>query len=129
MDLEVSVVSPEKVLFEGTASYINLSGKKGAFSVLPGHAPLIAELEPGLVEVNTKLEKLSFVIDGGFVEVNSNKVSALVEGAVAAQDVKPDVESQELQELLQKTVTGDEAMRRHQAKIDVRRARIRYALS
>ncbi|MFO1472149.1 MAG: hypothetical protein U1F27_14060 [Turneriella sp.] len=51
--LTVSIYSPERKLLEEPAVSVGLPGKKGAFTVLRGHANLVAELEAGVVHVQT----------------------------------------------------------------------------
>ena len=45
------LVSPEKVLLAGEAEQVLLPGSEGDMTVLPGHAPLISTLRPGVVDV------------------------------------------------------------------------------
>ena len=44
--LTVRILTPEGTLFEGAAEAVFLPGMKGAFEVLPGHAPLSPPQEP-----------------------------------------------------------------------------------
>ena len=84
MDLEI--LTPEKKMFSGTVYGVQLPGEDGMFEVLEKHAPLVAALRDG----NLKILKdksagniANYTIRSGFVEVIDNKVSVLVEGAVA----------------------------------------------
>lgn len=76
--MKVTIVSPEKRLFEGECNAVKLPGKKGRFEVLNGHAPLISILVSG--KISCAGEK-SFDVDiaGGFVEIGNNIVSICVE--------------------------------------------------
>ncbi len=76
--MKVTIVSPEKTLFEGEVEGVKLPGAKGRFEVLKDHAPLISTLTQGTIEClgNTPYK---VTISGGFVEVARNVVSVCVE--------------------------------------------------
>jgi F-type H+-transporting ATPase subunit epsilon len=78
--LQLKVVSPEKVMFDGTIESIVVPGTLGRFEILVDHAPIISSLEKGEVEfTKSDGEKIQFNILGGFVEVQKNVVSLCVE--------------------------------------------------
>lgn len=76
--MKVTIVSPEKTLFEGDAESVKLPGTKGRFEVLNRHAPIISTLCNGDVECEGK-EPFKVTIKGGFVEVAHNVVAICVE--------------------------------------------------
>ena len=39
-ELHLSIVSPEKSVFDGDVKIVTLPGTIGSFSILPGHAPM-----------------------------------------------------------------------------------------
>ena len=77
--LQLRIVSPEKVEFDGPVESILVPGTMGQFEILNDHAPIISTLQKGDVEYVTKEGKVSLSILGGFVEVQKNKVSLCVE--------------------------------------------------
>lgn len=81
----LEILTPEKKLYSGEASLVQLPGVDGLFEILDKHAPLISALSKGTVKVNDKDGKLkNFTINGGFVECLNNKVIVCAEGGVAA---------------------------------------------
>ena len=78
--LHVSIVSPERKLFEGEAERIAVPGEMGRFEVRHNHAPIISTLAAGTVTC-VGSETVSIAIAGGFVEVARNGVSVCVEEA------------------------------------------------
>jgi F-type H+-transporting ATPase subunit epsilon len=67
-------------IFEGEVSLVKVPGSKGSFEVLNNHAPIISTLEEGKVKVITgNNETKYFDIDGGVIEVNSNRIILLAE--------------------------------------------------
>lgn len=79
-ELQLKIISPEKLLFQGSVLSVTLPGTDGEFGILPNHAPLIASLDKG--EISYEIEDASqekVVIESGFVEVKKNVVTVCVE--------------------------------------------------
>lgn len=76
--MKVTIVSPEKTLFESEVVSVKLPGQLGGFEVLPGHAPIISTLVAGQV-ICEGSQPYSVEITGGFVEVARDVVSVCVE--------------------------------------------------
>ena len=77
--LQLKIVSPEKIEYDGVAERILVPGTLGQFEILNDHAPIISTLQKGIVEYVNKEGKSSLEILGGFVEVQKNQVSLCVE--------------------------------------------------
>ncbi len=76
--MKVTIVSPEKTLYEGDVEGVKLPGTLGRFEVLKGHAPIISTLVAGTVECIGN-EPYLITVSGGFVEVANNAISVCVE--------------------------------------------------
>ena len=73
--LELSIRTPEQILFEGRAASIILPGEMGVFEVLPFHKPLMSRLISGIIIFGqTKIS-----ITRGIVRVAGNKVTAIIQ--------------------------------------------------
>lgn len=77
--LTLKIVSPERIVFNGEVESVLVPGTLGSFEILNDHAPIISSLQPGLVEYATKEGKVQLHINGGFVQVQKNRVSLCVE--------------------------------------------------
>ncbi len=78
--MHLQLITPEKILFEGEASYIQIPGSEGEFGVLSGHAPTIATLKEGIVGIEMASgQKQEFPVYGGVAEVTPDHVTLLVE--------------------------------------------------
>jgi len=80
--MNLSIITPEQTVFEGTAERVQLPGVSGKFEVLQDHAALISALAFGEVKVTTDGDVQLMQITGGFVEVLNNTVTVLAEGIV-----------------------------------------------
>lgn len=77
--LQLRIVSPEKVEYDGAVERVLVPGTMGQFEILNDHAPIISTLQKGTVEYVGGEGKVSLEIQGGFVEVQKNQVSLCVE--------------------------------------------------
>ncbi len=75
--LEVKILSPQEVLFEGQAQRVILPGEHGVFEVCPFHRPLVSRLLPGHVLIDGQ----SLAIQRGVVKVLHDTLTAIVEPA------------------------------------------------
>lgn len=77
--LQFSLVSPEKVLLDQPVSMVVIPGREGDIGVLPGHAPLLTLLRPGVVTVYEEEKVIvKIFVNGGFAEVTPEKCTTLV---------------------------------------------------
>ena len=87
--VHVDIVSAEEQLFSGLAEFVVLPGEAGELGILPGHAPLLTRIRPGVVRVklpNEAGEELVFVA-GGMLEVQPQRVTVLADTAIRAHDL------------------------------------------
>ena len=85
--MNLEILTPERKLFSGDVYGVQLPGVEGSFEVLERHAPLVAALKAGRLKIlkDKQNHLANFDIQAGFVEVFNNKVTVLVEGAVAVE--------------------------------------------
>ena len=80
------LVSPEKLLFSGEVTQVDLPGSEGDFGVLAGHAPLVTTLRPGILVIYGSAGELRIVVNGGFAEVGPAGLNVLAELAVPVEE-------------------------------------------
>jgi len=79
--MHISVLTPDKEIFDGKITSVKVPGVSGQFEVLNNHAPIVSALSEGQVRlIQENGEKISFGIEKGFIEVLKNKVALLVQG-------------------------------------------------
>ncbi len=83
---QVSLVSPERLLFAGQVDQVDLPGAEGDFGVLAGHAPVVAMLRPGLVTAIAGSVRDRFVVFGGLAEFSQDDLTILAESAASVDD-------------------------------------------
>jgi F-type H+-transporting ATPase subunit epsilon len=78
--LNVSVISPEAVLFEGTADSVVAPAFDGEVGILTGHAPMMTLLGAGELRLGTGGGQ-RFRVQGGFLQVVDDQVRVVTEHA------------------------------------------------
>lgn len=82
------LVSPERLVVSMPVDMVVVPGGEGDFGVLPGHAPLIASVRPGVIEIyeGRQVSDRIFVA-GGFAEVTGERCTVLAEAAMRVADI------------------------------------------
>jgi len=84
----LELVSPERLLFAGDVDAVVVPGAEGAFTVLKDHAPVMAVLRPGIVEVEeSQTKKQRLFVRGGFADVSSQGLTILAEQAIPLEEL------------------------------------------
>ncbi|MCE8017294.1 F0F1 ATP synthase subunit epsilon [Halomonas sp. MCCC 1A17488] len=83
-----NIVSAEASIFSGEIEQIVASGIMGDLGILPGHAPLLTELQPGPIRViHDGGQEENYYVSGGFLEVQPDVVTVLADSAARASDL------------------------------------------
>ena len=81
--LKVSVISPEKTLFEGEVGALVAPAYDGEVGILPQHAPMMTLLGKGVLRLGAGGSAGRFQVDGGFLQVIRDQVRVVTESAEA----------------------------------------------
>jgi F-type H+-transporting ATPase subunit epsilon len=81
MPLHVSVVSPERVVFEGDVESVRAPAFDGELGILPRHAPMVTMLGTGVIRLGSSHR---FTVQGGVLQVVDNNVRVITEHATEA---------------------------------------------
>lgn len=82
------LVSPERLLVSEDVLEVVVPGQEGYFTVLAQHAPVMATLQPGVVEVkNASGQAERYCVFGGFIDIMPDSCTLLAESAVNVKDI------------------------------------------
>ncbi len=86
--VNLNVVSAEESLFSGAIESLQITGSEGELGIMPGHAPLLTSLKPGMARIVKKggAEEVIY-ISGGMLEVQPNQVTVLADVATRGADL------------------------------------------
>ena len=99
--LQCEIVTPERKVFSCEASFVVLPAAEGEMGVLPKHEPVVTTLNAGStrVTVDGATEPNKFVVEGGYAQVEADKVIILANHAIAVADIDVEAVKAELDEL------------------------------
>lgn len=87
--MNITVLTPEKEVYNGPIQTVKVPGTKGRFQVLNSHAPVVSSLDAGSVVLRKEDgEEIVFQIESGFVEVLKNEIALLVSGISGLEEEK-----------------------------------------
>ena len=103
----LDLLTPDRVVFSGYVKYVTLPEKGGEIMVLPGHAPLIGELDVGIIKLQTShdIEKVYFC-DGGFIDITWDGVTVLANVIKEPGDIDIEEVKKEKEEIWQKILSA-----------------------
>ena len=82
MSLQLKISSPEKVIFNGNIKQISIPTESGEFTILPGHAPMVSSLKPGIIKIIPEQEDISneFIFRKNIISISVSKWMIFVDG-------------------------------------------------
>ena len=125
---DVSVVTQVKKILEQEAGYLRLRTSEGDIGILPNHAPLVAELSMGKMEIESpnKDRRDIYFLSGGFLEISDNQATVIADEIFPIEEI--DIESEQtLVENLKKElekVSTEEEKKKLQKKLKISLAKI-----
>ncbi len=88
MKIHVDIVSAEGEIHSGQAEMVYAPAVMGDVGIAPRHAPLVTQLKPGEVRVDTGTGEIqSFFVSGGILEVQPHMITVLADTAIRAHDL------------------------------------------
>jgi F-type H+-transporting ATPase subunit epsilon len=77
---QLSILTPERSVFEGAVEYVQVPGLAGYLGVLAHHAALVTGLSPGTLTVRKAGgDEVRWDVTGGFFEVSDNRATVLAD--------------------------------------------------
>jgi F-type H+-transporting ATPase subunit epsilon len=108
------LASPEKLVFSGEVEHVVVPGSEGEFGVMAQHAPLVAMLRPGILKILGGSEQ-SFVVRGGFAEVNPKGLTVLADFAAPIDQVDRGTLEAQIKDLEEDVADASEGAARDRA--------------
>jgi F-type H+-transporting ATPase subunit epsilon len=96
--MQFDLVSPERKLASVQATEVMIPGADGDLTAMPGHAPTITTLRPGILAVVTAEGITEYAVTGGFAEIGPEGVTVLAERGHPVDEMTQKVYSQMLAE-------------------------------
>lgn len=86
--MHLTILTPEAEKFRGDTVNVVLPGHDGLLGILPNHAPLLCNLDIGLVRfLDTDKVQHGFMLDGGFAHIRDNQIMVLTRKAIGSDEI------------------------------------------
>src|SRR3981081_3169380 len=123
--IAVDIMTPERLVMQTQAESVVVPAADGELGILPHHAPLLAQLQPGEIRLRRGNDVELFAVSGGFVEVESNHVSIFAETAEMAHEIDMERARQAAERAKAQMKTARTDVDLAQAEAALRRAMVR----
>nr|XP_016497714.1 PREDICTED: ATP synthase epsilon chain, chloroplastic-like [Nicotiana tabacum] len=123
--LNLSVLTPNRIVWDLEVEEIVLSTNSGQIGILPNHAPIATAVDIGILRIHLNDQWLTMALMSGFARIGNNEITVLVNDEEKGSDFDPQ-EAQQTLELAEANVKKAEGRRQKiEANLALRRARTR----
>ncbi len=119
--MKLEIVTPTGVIFDAEVKQVTLPGSEGEFGVLPKHATLVSLLDTGVIVINkADGSELAVAINSGYVKVDEEKTTCIVDGAVSLSGEDGDIAAalEEAKKLIKSTEASSSAIAAAVSKVE-----------
>nr|ALO21940.1 AtpE [Cucurbita cordata] len=127
MTLNLSVLTPNRIIWASEVKEMILVTNSGQIGVLPNHAPIATGVDIGILRIRLTANDgwLTMALMGGFARIGNNEVTILVNDAEKASGIDPQ-EAQQTLEIAEANLRKAQGKRQTiEANLALRRARTR----
>lgn len=129
MSLHVSIIAPDRNVWDSNAEEVILPSSTGQLGILKGHAPLLTALDIGVMRVRVDKDWIPVVLMGGFAEVENDELTILVNGAEEGSKINAEEAQKNLEEMTLRFNEAETSKERIEATQNLRKARARVQAS
>ena len=119
--MKLEIVTPNGVIFDAEVKQVTLPGSEGEFGVLANHATLVSLLDTGVIVIDkAEGSEVAVAINSGYVKVDEEKTTCIVDGAVALSGEDNDLSRalEAAKELLKSTESSNTAIAAAVSKVE-----------
>src|SRR5574337_823170 len=127
--IQLEIVTPERRVVQDTVMEVQIPGKNGYLGILPGHAPLITELDVGEISYRRGQKTHYLAVAWGFAEVLPDRVIILAETAERAEEIDVDRARQAAEKAEKHLRRADPDVDFARAEVALKRALIRLQVA
>lgn len=125
MTLSVKIIAPDRTVWETEADEAILPSSTGQLGILTGHAPLLTALDIGVMRVRTNGKWVPLALMGGFVEVENNKLTVLINSAEQGSSIDISKAEAELEKAMELSNQATSPKQLLESKKNLKKARTR----
>lgn len=130
--IQLDVVTPERRVLAEPVDMVTVPGLGGELGILPGHTPLISQLQTGVLTYVQEGKSYSLHVSGGFVEVRDDHVAVLADVAELPEEIdgaRAKLSRDKLEKQLNAWTGSEEEFEATKTKLDRSLVRLQLASS
>ena len=85
--MNLRILTPERVLYDGTVEQVTIPTQSGEITVLPHHIPLVSLLKPGELIINREGDTVAMVVSTGMLHIGAQEVIILADTAERIEEI------------------------------------------
>jgi F-type H+-transporting ATPase subunit epsilon len=128
--LQLDIITPERGVLSEAVDAVSLPGLGGELGILPGHTPLISQLQTGVLSYTQGTTTSRLHVSGGFVEVSDDRVAVLAELAERPEEIdaaRARTERDQAEKLLNSATGSEDDLSQARTQFDRSVARLQIA--
>ena len=128
--IQLEVVTPERRVLAEPVDMVTVPGLGGELGILPGHTPLISQLQTGVLTYVQEGKSYPLHVSGGFVEVRDDHVSVLADIAELPEEIdaaRAKLSRDKLEKQLNAWTGSEEELEATKTKLDRSLVRLQLA--
>ena len=86
-NLTLEIVTPARKILDAEADYVTVPGEWGELGILPGHIPLVTNLQSGVLSYKNGSEEKKLAVHYGYAEVCKDRITILADSADLAEEI------------------------------------------
>nr|AID67418.1 CF1 epsilon subunit of ATP synthase [Prasinococcus sp. CCMP1194] len=129
MNLSLQVMTPNKIVLTREATELILPTTTGQIGILQNHTPLLSALDTGILKVFYQNEWSYLAVFGGFVMIEENDVTVIVNDAFTKEEVDPTLIETEFNEACKALEEAKSQKEKIESSVILKRAKVKLELS
>ena len=128
--LQLDIITPERGVLSEAVDAVTLPGLGGELGILPGHTPLISQLQTGVLAYTQSGATRRLLVSGGFVEVSDDRVAVLADLAERPEEIdaaRARQERDQAEKLLGSATGSEDDLTRARTQFERASARLQIA--
>lgn len=123
----VKVIAPDRVFYEGEASFVEFNTIEGIIGIYPRHIPTTVVVAPGILKICEEQGDKTAALHSGFAEILGDKLTILAESVEWPDDI--DIRRAEDAKVRAERRLSDDSQDVHRAELALKRAMLRLEMT
>lgn len=125
--MEVKIIAPDRVFYEGQASFVEFNTIEGILGLYPRHIPMTVVIAPGVLKITENDGEKTAALHSGFAEILGDSITILAESVEWPDEI--DVRRAEEAKVRAERRINDSSQDINRAELALKRSVVRLQLT